>query len=313
MATASDVTFVFFHYGNVPSYLKYAIESARFFNRDARIILVCDSCPSIPQKWTVEVYDLHKFATPALAAFQKAYVHISVFKERYERFVLERWFLLDELRKQLGCGHTVALDSDLMVFQPLGPLFTNFGAKSFAMQCFSPHLTFIRTNMDGFLEHIMRRYTDASYLDLARTRFHEARAQGELRNLGEMEFVSEYLQGAGKDVAPFGTTLPEGHSDTNINVPDGCISRKIRRRNRKCVYWEYNDGVYIPSLRDAKTQSKVRIVNLHFQGPAKKLMRRFNPIDSTVLLPPELRCKYLEFVFNRFSRLSLSRTIPFTS
>jgi hypothetical protein len=298
---AAPVTFVFFHYGTVPRYLKCAIESARFFNPDARIILVCDSNPSLPRLWKVEIYDLQTFATPALSAFRKVYVHISVFKERYERFVLERWFLLDELRKQLGCGHTVALDSDLMIFQPVAPMFEQFGGKSFAMQCFSPHLTFIRTGMDGFLEHIMRRYTDPSYLDLARARFHEARAQGGLRNLGEMEFVSEYLRDQTNDVAPFGTTLPQGHSDTNINVSDGCVSRKIRRRNRKCVYWECPTGVYIPFLRDKITLTKIPVVNLHFQGPAKKLIQRFNPFGEKALLPANLRCRYYEFLFNGLS------------
>jgi hypothetical protein len=298
MSTDAALSFVFFHYGSVPHYLKCAIESARFFNPEARIILVCDSQPSLPEDWKVEIYTLEKFATPALSAFQKAYVHVSVFKERYERFVLERWFLLAELRKQLGCGPTVTLDSDLVIFQPVAPLFEQFGDKSFAMQYFSPHLTFIRTGVDGFLEHIMRRYRDPAYLELARKRFHEARAQGGLRNLGEMEFVSEYLRDKGNDVTPFGTTLKQGHSDTNINVPDGCQNRKIRRRNRKVVFWEYINGVYTPSLRDLETGAKIKVVNLHFQGPAKKLIRRFNPLGDKPILPPNIRCKYFELLFN---------------
>lgn len=298
MSADSPVTFVFFHYGPVPYYLKCAMESARFFNPEARIILVCDSQPQLAAEWKIERYDLQKFATPALAAFQKVYVHVSTFRERYERFVLERWFLLDELRRQLGCGNTVALDSDLMVFQPFAPLFEQFGDKAFAMQRYSPHLTFVRSHMQGFLEHIMRRYTDPAYLKVARERFHEARARKQLRNLGEMEFVAEYLQDERNDVNAYGTTLLQGHSDTNINVPDGCISRKIRRRNRKRVFWEYVDGVYVPSLREAQTHAKITVVNLHFQGPAKKLIRRFNPVGSQPLLPPNLRCKYFEWVFN---------------
>ncbi|MEK0445169.1 MAG: hypothetical protein RLZZ399_490 [Verrucomicrobiota bacterium] len=298
MSADSPITFVFFHYGAVPHYLKCAIESARFFNPDARIILVCDSLPHLAPEWKVERYNLERFATPALAAFQKVYVHISTFRERYERFVLERWFLLDELRRQLECGPTITLDSDLMVFQPCAPLFEQFGDKSFAMQGYSPHLTFVRSPMHGFLEHIMRRYTDPAYLALARERFREARSRGGLRNLGEMEFVAEYLQDPSHDVHAFGTTLLQGHSDTNINVPDGCMSRKIRRRHRKRVFWEYRDGVYIPSLRDLHTQAKIPVVNLHFQGPAKKLMRRFNLVGSRPILPPDLRCKYFEWVFN---------------
>jgi hypothetical protein len=300
MVKDSEVTFVFFHYGRVPSYLKYAIESARFFNPEARIILVNDSNPVLPTIWRVEIYDLQKFATPALSSFRSAYVHISVFKERYERFVLERWFLLDELRRQLGCGNTVALDSDLMVFQPIAPLFQEFQGRPFAMQRFSPHLTLIQTNMTAFLDHIMSRYTDPTYLAGARDRFNTARSKNELRNLGEMEFVSEYLQLDGVDVAHFGTTLPQGHSDTNINEPDGCVSRKVGRRNRKCVFWEYKDGVYSPFLRSAESNAKISVVNLHFQGPAKKLMRPFNPIGSKTLLPPGLRCGYFEFLFNSF-------------
>lgn len=301
MSAQRNISFVFFHYGPIPNYLRHAIESARFFNPDSRIILACDSHVPFPLTWNVEVINYHHFETPELQAFRKVYVHISTFKERYERFVLERWFYLTEIIKRLQCNDTVTLDSDLMVFQPLAPFFKYFQNVAFGMQCYSPHLTFVRTGVEGFLEHIMARYTDPAYLVQARERFTEARKQGGLRNLGEMEFVLEYLLKA-QNVEPYSINFPEGHLDSNINEPHGCVNRKVGRRFRKCVYWEYQNGCYIPSLRDINTHAKIPVVTLHFQGPAKKLMRRFNPVGDQTWLSPEVRCKYLNFHFNRFSR-----------
>ena len=300
MHPQTPISFVFFHYGSIPVYLRHAIESARFFNPEARIILACDSDVTFPGPWNVDVINYNQFQTPELQAFRKAYVHISTFKERYERFVLERWFYLTEIRKQLQCNQTVTLDSDLMVFQPLDAFFKYFETVAFGMQCYSPHLIFVRTGVEGFLDHIMRRYTDPVYVSQARERFAEARAKKGLRNLGEMEFVLEYLQQE-NDVKPFSINFPEGHLDSNINEPHGCVNRKVGRRHVKCVYWEYTNGCYLPSLRDLQTHAPIPVVSLHFQGPAKRLMRRFNPVGASTLLPPDLRCRYLNFHFNRFT------------
>jgi len=292
------MTFVFFHYGGIPRYLRASIESVRFFNPDSRILLVCDSTPQFSQNLRVQTYELERFESAALKAFRKAYIHVSVFPEKYERFVLERWFLLEEMIRTLGLDHTVVLDSDVMVFCKVDGLFEQIPDKPFSMASMSPHFTLIRSSVKSFLNHIMGRYEDAYYIAHARERFAEALARGGLQNLGEMEFVAEHMT-EGTEACPYPTLLKEGHIDGNIHLPDRYQTVKVGRRKRKKVFWKFEDGKYLPSFREQDTNHLVPAAILHFQGGSKRLIHRFNPLDHSPLLPPSFRLPYLHFLFNR--------------
>ena len=292
------MTFVFFHYGGIPRYLRASIESVRFFNPDARILLVCDSRPLFSERLQIEVYGLERFASAELEAFRKAYIHVSVFPEKYERFVLERWFLLETMVNTLGLGHTVVLDSDVMVFCRADGLFEQIPDKPFSMNSMSPHFTLIRSSVQSFLNHIMSRYGDIAYIARARERFAEARAKGGLQNLGEMEFVAEHMND-GREACPYPTLLREGHVDGNIHLPDRYETVKVGRRRRKKVFWKFEEGKYLPFFREGETGLLVPAAILHFQGGSKRLIQRFNPLDRPPVLPPSVRLPYLHFLFNR--------------
>jgi len=295
---ASKISFIYFHYGGTPSYLKASIESVRRFHPQSRIFLICDSSPRFPLEWNITVFDLEEFTSPALKDFRKAYRHISVFPEKYERFVLERWFLAEEMRKKLTLGPTIVLDSDMMVFQSVLPLFSQLPDKDVSMCGWSPHFSFVLRTVQGFLDHIMMRYADDEYLKKGRETFEKAIAAKGLRNLGEMEFVLEYMA-KGESGAPYERRFAQGYVDTNIHVPDGFDAIKLRRRERKIVLWHFENGDYVPYLRETATKDLIPAVALHFQGPSKRLIRRFNRLGKPSILPPSLRCKLLNLLFNR--------------
>lgn len=246
----------------------------------------------------MEVFDVKKFYSPALEAFRKAYIHISVFPEKYERFVLERWFLYEEMRRVLHLGPTVVLDSDMVVFGPISPLFSQTPDKDVCMCGWSPHFTFVKKGVQKFLDHIMQQYCNAAYIAEARVKFTEAIARKGLKNLGEMEFVWEYIS-AGVTGAAYTQRFKEGYVDVNIHLPEGFEFIQMRRRKRKKVFWTFESGIFKPWFKDALSGELVPVVALHFQGGAKRLIQRFNQLNRGSLLGPKLRCAFLNLLFNR--------------
>ena len=98
----TDITFLFFHYGKLPQYLHNAIEQVRVFNPEAEILLITEDAEEVTALGPFNI--IHRrtaeFGSPELDLFQQRYRHISCFKEKYERFVLERWFMTETIRRQ---------------------------------------------------------------------------------------------------------------------------------------------------------------------------------------------------------------------
>ena len=185
----------------------------------------------------------------------------------------------------------------MVVFSPIEHLFSQLPDKEVTMCGYSPHFTLIPKSVKGFLEHIMQRYTDPRYIEEARVKFAKARKEGGLKNLGEMEFVWEYMS-AGTTGQPYERLFKEGYTDVNLHLPDGFKSFKMRRRSRKIVKWRYENSIYRPYLVTEATGEYVPAVTLHFQGGSKRLIRRFNRIGKASILPPDVRCAFLNLMFN---------------
>ena len=94
---ATGAAIVFFHVGSLPKYLLCAMERARFFNPDNRIVLLTDSTADL-SRLGVEIASISDYAHPKLETFRRHYKHISAADENYERICFERWFYLDQLR-----------------------------------------------------------------------------------------------------------------------------------------------------------------------------------------------------------------------
>ncbi|MGE9292533.1 MAG: hypothetical protein ACQKBW_02880 [Puniceicoccales bacterium] len=276
METAQPPSFVFFHYGRLPKYLRFAIESVRSSNPEAGIILVSEHTPDWKDEYQVECRNFASLPSDKLEQFKKSYRHISVFDEFYERFVLERWYMLETLRQELGGRTLFLVDSDVMVFGDVGPFLAQLGDKHLYCCGWSPHFSVIQGPLDGFLDHILSRYTDEEYLANAQRLHDEARKKKQLKTLGEMQLFYEYIS-SGQDGQQYDKISCAGYLDINIHVPDGFVSAKAGRRTVKCVRWEQQDGRLVPTLKREDSGEVIPALMLHFQGPAKKRMRSFNP------------------------------------
>ncbi|GAB4252697.1 MAG: hypothetical protein OHK005_19950 [Candidatus Methylacidiphilales bacterium] len=275
---------LFFHTGQFPRYLRRTMESARYFNPDARIILISDQQPDLG--WIRgEVVLVSSLSHRLLPEFHRRYQHISGLKVKAEKLFLERWFHLDCLLEQEALSEAIYLDSDCALFASGRELFDLAPAGSpVCSKCGGPAVTFLRQRIEGFLEFILERYLDEPFLNEWRQRSNAAIARGGLDNLGDMVFLELYAaRGRGGAIYPNDTPL--GHIDHCINIADGMrIRRRRKGRVRKLIFWEIEGDTLVPYF-ETESGKRVRALAIHFQDRAKQLLGRFNPVSSSSAWP----------------------------
>jgi hypothetical protein len=272
------LTFLFFHYGGIPRYLRNAIEHVRVFNPQAEIMLVTEGETDLGEIAALGV--THRktsdFPSPELELFQQRYRHISCFKEKYERFVLERWFMTETIRRQRPERTYIMQDSDVAVFGDASKLLPLLPVCPISMSGPNPHFTFIRGSIDEFLQFILDYYADEERLSVAHQLFEQRRDSDNIYNLGEMTLLFEFLEKS-KSMQMFETDTPDGYVDTNLHMTEGFDHMSLRRRPRKKVRWQIEGGYLVPYF--LKNGQSKRAFLVHFQGPGKRVFYRFNRLD----------------------------------
>ena len=276
----TNITFLFFHYGNLPKYLHNAIEQVRVFNPQAEILLITEDAEEVSalEPFVIVHRRTAEFPSPELDLFRQTYRHISCFKEKYERFVLERWFMTETIRRQRPERTYIMQDSDVAVFGDASKLLPILPDCPIVMSGPNPHLTFIRGSIDEFLRFILDYYADKERLMVAKKLFEERRNSANIYTLGEMTLLFEFLEKS-KSMQMFDTSTLHGYVDTNLHMPEGFDFMQLRRRPRKKVRWQIEEGRVIPYFLRNGQATRAFIVN--FQGPGKRVFYRFNRICRT--------------------------------
>jgi hypothetical protein len=269
------LTFLFYHYGKIPRYLRNAVEHVRIFNPEAEIMLITDGIEDISMltPFNIRHHEMSEFPSRELGSFRRTYRHISCFKERYERFVLERWFVTETIRRLRPDRVYIMQDSDVAVFGDASELLALLPDCPIALSSNNPHFTFVRCDISGFLNFILGFYADPARLAESSRRHAEAKNAEQVYNLGEMQFLYEFMQ-ASSEMQRFPTDTPAGYVDVNLHIPEGFEFMQLRRRPRKKVFWQHEDGMVIPYFR--KNGELRRGFLVHFQGPGKRVFFRFN-------------------------------------
>jgi hypothetical protein len=275
-----SISFLFFHYGKIPSYLAHAIEHVRIFNPEAEIQLITDSIKdtSILDRFSVRKSRMEDYHSDGLEQFKKTYRHISCFNEKFERFVLERWFVAETIRQSAPDRIYVMQDSDVAVFGGATELLPCIPNIPISLSGYNPHFTFIRGDLSGFLSFLLCYYADDKKLGDAERKFQIQKNSDEIFNLGEMEFLAEYLE-LNQEMQMYKTDTPRGYVDCNIHRLEGFAHMQLRRRPRKKVVWKLEEGRAIPYFK--RGDQLVKAFILHFQGPGKRVFYRFNSIDGS--------------------------------
>ncbi len=273
---SDQLTFLFYHYGKIPKYLEYAVEQVRIFNPTAEIFFISDGIKDTTSidRFDVRKFKMDEFHSNELEEFKRIYRHISCFKEKYERFVLERWFVTEIIRKQRPDRTYIMQDSDVAVFGDARQLLPLLPDKPICLSNMNPHFTFIRGDISGFLNFILGFYRDENLIADSMKKFRlQNNPDGNLFNQGEMQFLFDYFA-KGEDMCQYHTDTPHGFIDCNIHGAEGFECLELRRRPRKKVIWKNEGGKLVPFFQ--KGDLLVRAFLLHFQGPGKRVFFRFN-------------------------------------
>lgn len=289
------ISFLFFHYGKIPAYLAYAIEHVRIFNPEAEIQLITDliNDTSMVDRFGVRKSRMEDHPSDGLERFKKSYRHISCFNEKFERFVLERWFVAETIRQSDPGRVYVMQDSDVAVFGSAREILPSIPDIPISLSGYNPHFTFIRGNLAGFLNFLLGYYADGKKLAEAERKFQKRKNSSDIFNLGEMEFLAEYL-GLRLDMQMYNTDTPLGYVDCNIHRAEGFNYMQLRRRPRKKVIWKLEAGRTIPYFK--KEDQLVKAFILHFQGPGKRVFKRFNSLYGP---PTPLQIWWWNQIFQR--------------
>lgn len=279
-ASGSKLTFLFYHYGAIPSYLRHAIEHVRVFNPDAEILLLTEAGVPDPAIAAMNVSQLRisDFPSAELKEFQSSYQHISCFKEKFEKFVLERWFITESIRRQAPERIYIMQDSDVAVFGEASQLLSLLPSCPIGLASMNPHFTFIQGAISGFLQYILAFYQDPKRVARSRERQAAERHSAKVFNQGEMQFLFDYLRES-KLMQFYETDTPFGFVDCNIHIPQDFDYMQLPRRPRKKVIWGVENGRMLPYfVRHGKTR---RALVIHFQGPGKRVFFRFNRMEKS--------------------------------
>jgi hypothetical protein len=287
--------FLLFHFGEIPYYLVHAIEHARIFNPDSEIILITDSIKetSIVDRFNVIKHDIKEFQSNRIALLTKTYRNISSYDEKYERFCFQRWFVAEEIRKSAPERTYVLVDSDVAIFGNIHSIQSYLPDCPISLSGCSPHFSFIRGSIAGFLDYILEFYSNAQTVDEAVKRHRENLNTKNEYNLTDNSFLPAYMQ-ISRDVQNYRLESPQGFIDTNIHAPQDLDYLQLRRRPRKKLFWRVEDGRAIPYFKRGEEFMKAFI--LHFQGPGKRVFHRFNSIDGP---PSRLQVWWWNQIFQR--------------
>lgn len=291
------LAFLFYHYGRVPRYLRNAVEQVRIFNPQAEILLVTDGIGDVSMldPFGVRRHEMSEFPSPELETFRRTYRHISCFKERYERFVLERWFVTETIRRRWPERTYIMQDSDVAVFGDAARLLPWLPECPIALGGNNPHFTFVRGDISGFLRFILDFYADEERLAESLRMHGERRHTARIFNRGEMQFLFEYRDKK-EDMRVYQTDTPAGYIDVNLHIPEGFEFMQLRRRPRKKVVWKEDAGKLVPYF--VRHGEPRRAFLIHFQGPGKRVFWRFGKPWAAC---NRLRAAMLNVVFqNRF-------------
>jgi hypothetical protein len=276
----NDITFLFYHYGRIPLYLKHAVEQVRAFNPHAEIYLITDGIQDISEleKFYIRHFHISKYKSEKLSLLREIYQHVSCFDNKFESFVLERWFITEIIRSERPNRTYVMQDSDVAVFGDVSKIIPILPNVPICLSSCNPHFTFIRGDTSEFLDYILGTYLSEKKVAQAKARFAKQENPEQLFTLGEMQFMFEYLA-LEKGMRMYNTDTPSGYVDCNIHIPEAFEFLQLRRRPRKKVFWRMEGERAIPYFK--RGDEFVRAFALHFQGPGKRVFKRFNRLDDS--------------------------------
>jgi hypothetical protein len=289
------LTFLFYHYGKIPKYLEYAIEHVRIFNPSSEIYLITEGEEDTPRldSLGIKKFLISDFQSQKLRDFKLCYHHLSGYRENYERFCFERWFVTEIIREKNSEKTFIMVDSDVAVFGDIKQMLNYLPDCEISIAGNCPHFTFIRGSLDVFLDFILHNYKDSVCLQKLKSLYKGENQKASAINLSDMTLLHLHMESSDQ-IKNYQKDTPIGFVDTNIHIPEGFDYLELRRRPRKKIFWRLENGRTIPYFK--RGDQFVQALILHFQGPGKRVFKRFNSLEEP---PSPLQIWWWKQIFQR--------------
>lgn len=260
---------IIFDYVGPSFYLRYALENAKKFNPNSRIILLGEDVSNIPS--FVEYYPISDYNKSALK-FRKVYKHMSNNTESVERFCFEQWFILNEFLKKHRIKKCLTLDSDVLLFENI--------TKDFYKNFSWCDITLANKTSGGFMfignPKALGEYCKLTYNLFGHKKekkifeniwgfFKKSKLEG---GVNDMTAWAEYYKRNPKKVGEITDIFDNATYDAGfLTLQNVEMNGKIKK-----VIFEKR----LPYCVQNKTGRKIRMKSLHFQGPTKFYMKYFS-------------------------------------
>lgn len=244
-------------------YLYYTVKQARFYNPDARIVLISD-CAQRSLRPYAEIHDIAEYWSGA-KVMEEIYEHNSPFTREYEIINFQRWFVVRDFMRRNGIERAVYVDSDVLVCADLLSDFKRLGAASLAIVGYQGPYTMFIPNVEivsrfcDFIEHLYRNEKES----LAE-QYQKWREVTDDISVTDMHALHTFIERFGIETLDLSVVSEGGVYDTIVQESDGFVTR----RGAKKIYWR-NREAYV---RRQDSVEMVRLKTIHCQGAAKGLI-----------------------------------------
>lgn len=275
---------IFIHLGN-SYYLKYALECAKRYNPDSRIILLGKNVTDYPA--FVEKYNINSFNSFAKRFIQK-YKHMSINKPKIERFCFERWFYLTEFLEKQKIEKCLTLDSDVLLYKNVTKDQLHFKEYDFTLaNKVSGGFMFIN-NIDkikDFCNFTYKLYNNKKTLKKMKEFFDKTKNKKirGMRGINDMYALNLYYKNNNAKIGDISKVINDTTYDIGIHVSQGM---EMKGGIKKIIF---KQG--IPYCIRKKDNKLIRMKSLHMSGPNKFYMKYFLEGRNTKLIQYNVKIK----------------------
>jgi hypothetical protein len=265
------------------NFLIPAIYQAKQSNPDSPIYIISDIRSKSFYEPHANFIDIAKYFTSS-THFEKIYTHLNSNSYTFELICMQRWFILNEVMKEMGLDNIVMLDSDCLLYTDISKewqMLEGFDLGLVNINC--PAVTFIKSQhaLESFCNYMYEEYS--RNLDNLKLKYQNNFVDNaKLGGICDMTHLNSYNE---KFNTIFDLSRINNNSTYDVNIRANINSANIPKqlideadgyiRNSysgfKAIYWKNG----IPYCKLVQNKKEIQFKSLHFQGNAKKKMAYF--------------------------------------
>lgn len=249
-------------------YLPYCLAQAKSSNPKSDIVLIGDKNNNHYK--FINHRNMYEYFNEA-KEFGKIYKHLSTNMPVAEKFCFQRWFILNSFMAANNIAKCVHIDSDVMLYVDVTEEQKKFEQFDFTLSSGgSAHCSFFNSKqaLEKFCAFVISLYTEPFLFSLLESRYQERISNNRSGGASDMTAFEKFRERHPPNKIGE-TTVIIGAStyDDNVNCSDGFeILHGLKR-----ICWVNGQ----PFCKHIKSNEKIRFNSLHFQGGAKKYMRKY--------------------------------------